>query len=173
MKKLFAAVGLVGLGWAAAPAAHAQSATAGLPAAGGGAAPARAPDPRQANLSPEEIKREQQMQLLEARTGLSTGNTSLGRAAGPVRQFDTKAGGFTVRKFKPGKGGHKDHRARLRQAGARPDAPGRRCQSRGQAAGSQAPAQKAVLIFLTNCPSAFRQANQQKAPPATQTGLFA
>ncbi len=117
MKKLFVAVGFVGLGLCAAPAAHAQSATANLPAVGGSAGAPHAPDPRQANLTPEEIKHEQQMQMLQARTGMSTGNTSLGRAAGPARQFDTKAGGFMVRKFKAAPGSGKQVRGQTHPAG--------------------------------------------------------
>ena len=116
MKNLLAAVGLVGLGLCAASAAHAQSATANLPAGSSAAAP-RAPDPRRANMTPEDIKREQQMQVLESRTGLGTGNTSLGRAAGPARQFDTKAGGFTVRKFKAAPGAGQQKRGQTHPAG--------------------------------------------------------
>ncbi|OGX91433.1 hypothetical protein [Hymenobacter coccineus] len=90
MKNLFAAVALAGLGLVAAP-AFAQSGPV---------------DPRQPSLTAEEIKHNQQMQVLEARAGIATGNTSLSRAAGPARQYDTKAGGFMVRKFKaaPGAG---------------------------------------------------------------------
>lgn len=117
MKKLLAAGALAVLGLAAAPAARAQSATAGLPAAGGVAAPARAPDPRRANMTPEQIQHEQQMQVLEARTGLATGNTSFGRAAGPARQYDTKAGGFTVRKFREARGTRKQKRGQMHPAG--------------------------------------------------------
>ncbi len=70
-------------------------------------------------MTPEEIKHEQQ--VLEARTGMGTGNTSLGRAAGPARQFDTKAGGFTVRKFKAAPGTGKQKRGQMRAAvGANP-----------------------------------------------------
>ncbi len=116
MKKLFTIAGLVGLGLCAAPAVRAQSAATG-PAAGGGPAAAPPADLRQANMSPEEIKREQQMQVLTARTGLGTGNTSLGRAAGPARQFDTKAGGFTVRKFKAAPGSGKQVRGQMHPAG--------------------------------------------------------
>jgi hypothetical protein len=51
---------------------------------------------RRAAMTPDEIKRDQQMELLEARTG----NTSFGRTNGPERQFDKASGGFMVRKFK-------------------------------------------------------------------------
>lgn len=118
MNKLIIAAALAGLGLAVASPASAQSATTGLPAASGvGATPARAPDPRRANMTPEEVQHEQQMQLLEARTGLSTGNTSFGRAAGPARQYDTKAGGFTVRKFREARGTRKQKRGQMHPAG--------------------------------------------------------
>lgn len=54
---------------------------------------------RRAAMSPEEIKRDQQLELLEARTG----NTSFGgRNGAPERQFDSgrSGNGFMVRKFK-------------------------------------------------------------------------
>ena len=54
---------------------------------------------RRMNMNPEEAKRDQQMEILEARSG-GTANTSFGRAAGPARQFEKGNGGFTVRKFK-------------------------------------------------------------------------
>ncbi|MFD1467332.1 hypothetical protein ACFQ48_03770 [Hymenobacter caeli] len=116
MKSVVVAVSFLGLGLAAAPAARAQSAIADLPAAGGSAGVA-ARAPSRANMTPEEIKHEQQMQVLEARTGLATGNTSLGRAAGPARQFDTRAGGFTVRKFKAAPGAGKQERGQMHPAG--------------------------------------------------------
>ncbi|MGI4884932.1 MAG: hypothetical protein ACRYFR_08235 [Janthinobacterium lividum] len=102
MKNLFVAVTLAGLGLLATVSAFAQSAPT---------------DPRQANLTADEIKHNQQMQVLEARTGMGTGNTSLGRAAGPARQFDTKAGGFTVRKFKAAPGSGKQERGQMHPAG--------------------------------------------------------
>ena len=54
---------------------------------------------RRAAMSPDEIKRDQQLELLEARTG----NTSFGGRNGtPERQFDSNrsGSGFMVRKFK-------------------------------------------------------------------------
>ena len=62
---------------------------------------------RRASMSPDEIKRDQQLELLEARTG----NTSFGGHNGaPERQFDSNrsGNGFMVRKFKatPGKPGY-------------------------------------------------------------------
>lgn len=92
---------------AVAPAAWAQSAAPDFPAspaptaAPRGAARANAQEAareqRRAQMSPEEAKRDQQMALLEARTG----NTTFSRN-GPERQLDkaTAGGGFTVRKFK-------------------------------------------------------------------------
>jgi hypothetical protein len=48
-------------------------------------------------MSPEDAARDQQLQLLEARTG----NTSLGAdRGGPFRQMDKSGGSFTVRKFR-------------------------------------------------------------------------
>jgi hypothetical protein len=48
-------------------------------------------------MSPEDAARDQQMQLLEARTG----NTSFGaEKGGPYRQLDKTGSSFTVRKFK-------------------------------------------------------------------------
>jgi len=52
---------------------------------------------RQQQMSPEDAARDQQMQILEARTG----NTSFAaERGGPARQLDKSNGGFTVRKFK-------------------------------------------------------------------------
>ena len=66
---------------------------------------------RRAAMSPDEIKRDQQLELLEARTG----NTSFGGRNGtPERQFDSNRSGqgFMVRKFKakPGKPGYAQQR---------------------------------------------------------------
>ena len=66
---------------------------------------------RRAAMSPDEIKRDQQVELLEARTG----NTSFGGRNGtPERQFDSNrsGSGFMVRKFKaqPGKPGFAQQR---------------------------------------------------------------
>jgi hypothetical protein len=58
---------------------------------------------RRMNMNPEEAKRDQQVELLEARAGGGSANTSFGRASGPARQYEKGSGGFTVRKFKPGK----------------------------------------------------------------------
>ncbi|GAA4036562.1 hypothetical protein GCM10022409_21850 [Hymenobacter glaciei] len=64
---------------------------------------------RRAAMSPAEIKQDQQLALLEARTG----NTSFG-AKGPDRQFDSNrsGGGFRVRKFKAqaGKPGYAENK---------------------------------------------------------------
>jgi len=54
---------------------------------------------RRMSMNPDEVKRDQQMEILEARSG-GTANTSFGRAAGPARQFEKGSGGFTVRKFR-------------------------------------------------------------------------
>ena len=64
---------------------------------------------RRAAMSPDEIKKDQQLALLEARTG----NTSFG-THGPDRQFDANraGGGFMVRKFKAqaGKPGYAENK---------------------------------------------------------------
>jgi hypothetical protein len=57
---------------------------------------------RRMNMNPDDAKRDQQMEVLEARAG-GGANTSFGRAAGPARQYEKGSGGFTVRKFKPSK----------------------------------------------------------------------
>lgn len=52
---------------------------------------------RQQQMSPEDAARDQQLQVLEARTG----NTSFGaEKGGPYRQLDKTGGSFTVRKFR-------------------------------------------------------------------------
>jgi hypothetical protein len=52
---------------------------------------------RQQQMSPDDAARDQQLQILEARTG----NTSFAaERGGPARQLDKSGGAFTVRKFK-------------------------------------------------------------------------
>ena len=109
MKNLLT-VAVLAAGSLAAPAGRAQSAAPNFPtapapgtpsAAAGRASRASAQElarqQRRAQMSPDEAKRDEQMALLEARTG----NTSFSRG-GPERQLDkaTAGGGFTVRKFK-------------------------------------------------------------------------
>ncbi|WP_133271574.1 hypothetical protein [Hymenobacter radiodurans] len=55
---------------------------------------------RRMNMNPDDAKRDQQLEILEARSGGSTANTSFGRGTGPARQYDKGTGGFTVKKFK-------------------------------------------------------------------------
>jgi hypothetical protein len=120
MKTLLAAVLLTGFSLAATSAAHAQTGPAfPMPGKGTSEANARrttgnnaeelARNQRRAAMTPDEVKRDQQLELLEARTG----NTSFGRT-GPDRQFDTNRsnGGFMVRKFKtqPGKPGYAEQK---------------------------------------------------------------
>ena len=63
----------------------------------GAGVPDNARTRQQQQMSPEEAARDQQLQLLESRTG----NTSFGsEKGGPYRQLDKAGGGFTVRKFK-------------------------------------------------------------------------
>jgi len=84
------------------PKAYAQAAP-DFPAAGSSARPSAASliDPararRQQQMSPEDAARDQQLQVLEARTG----NTSFGtERGGPYRQLDKGGNAFTLRKFK-------------------------------------------------------------------------
>ncbi|OUJ70150.1 hypothetical protein [Hymenobacter crusticola] len=73
---------------------------------------------RRMSMNPDEAKRDQQMEILAARSG-GTSNTSFGRATGPARQFEKGNGGFTVRKFKDSRIGT----ARQKRGQSRP-APG-------------------------------------------------
>ena len=109
MKILLAAAFLSGLSTLATFGAHAQTGPA-FPTPGqnsesnarrntGTNAQELARNQRRAAMSPDEIKRDQQLELLEARTG----NTSFGGRNGtPERQFDSNrsGNGFVVRKFK-------------------------------------------------------------------------
>ena len=109
MKSLLAAALISGLNVFAASAVHAQIGPA-FPAPGqssesnarrknGTNAEELASNQRRAAMTPDEIKRDQQLELLEARTG----NTSFGgRNGAPERQFDSNrnGSGFMVRKFK-------------------------------------------------------------------------
>lgn len=54
---------------------------------------------RRMNMNADEAKRDKQMEILEARAGM-TSNTSLSRGSSSARQYDSRNGGFTVRKFK-------------------------------------------------------------------------
>lgn len=110
---------LSGLIFFAAPAVSAQtgptlpdraqgSSEAGARRNGAANAQELARNQRRAAMSPDEIKRDQQVELLEARTG----NTSFGgRNGSPERQFDSNrtGGGFIVRKFKD-RSGLKEHK---------------------------------------------------------------
>ncbi|SNS03647.1 MULTISPECIES: hypothetical protein [Hymenobacter] len=70
------------------------------------------------SMNPDEAKRDQQMEILEARAGGGTGNTSFGRSSGPARQYEKGAGGFTVKKFKDNRiGTARQKRGQTRAAG--------------------------------------------------------
>lgn len=114
MKKLIAATTLAVIGFAPILQVHAQMADApptsvvqGAPGTEGNSRKAKKKDAaadvttmqRRMSMNPEEAKRDQQMEILAARSG-GTSNTSFGRAAGPSRQFEKGNGGFTVRKFR-------------------------------------------------------------------------
>ena len=104
VKKLVAAALLAGSACLlVSPTAQAQTAAPDFPAPGSPARPAPTPlgnadrARRQQQMSPEDAARDQQLQVLEARTG----NTSLGaERGGPYRQLDKSGGSFTVRKFR-------------------------------------------------------------------------
>ncbi|QDA60616.1 hypothetical protein [Hymenobacter jejuensis] len=55
---------------------------------------------RRMSMNPDEAKRDQQLEILEARSGGGTANTSFGRGSGPARQYEKNSGGFVLRKFK-------------------------------------------------------------------------
>ncbi|RZJ93016.1 MAG: hypothetical protein EOO60_06375 [Hymenobacter sp.] len=99
MKNLFAAGLLAGsLVVVSVSSAWAQSSA---PSSVADEAPAKAIDParlrRQQQMTPEDAARDQQLQILEARTG----NTSFGAGSGGAyRQYDKSKGGFTVRKYR-------------------------------------------------------------------------
>lgn len=113
MKFLLAATLLSGLSLVAVSNANAQSGPA-FPAPGQSTIEASARrttgnnaeellrNQRRAAMTPDQIKQDQQMELLQARTG----NTSFGRTGGPERQFDSNRSGqgFMVRKYKAKKG---------------------------------------------------------------------
>ena len=128
MKILLAAALLSGFGLVTATAAHAQTAGPTFPGTKPGTSEAGARrnvgnnaeelarNQRRASMTPDEIKRDQQLELLEARTG----NTSFGRSSGPERQFDSNrgGGGFMLRKFKasPGKPGYVEQKRGMSHA---------------------------------------------------------
>lgn len=85
---------------AAAPAAPAPANPRLSPAA-------KAREERRARMSPEEARRDQQMEILEARAGGGTSNTTFGRQASQSRQYEGGAGGFKVKKFKDKRPGNK------------------------------------------------------------------
>ena len=123
MKNLLAAALLTVLGLATTPKATAQAAPdfpSAQPATGRNAAkPARnergtaqlSREQRRAQMTPEEAQQDQQLQIMEARTG----NTSFAR--GDERQLDKAHGAFTVRKFKQRPGTAKEVRGMSHPAG--------------------------------------------------------
>ncbi|MCB2376336.1 hypothetical protein LGH70_01995 [Hymenobacter sp. BT635] len=70
---------------------------------------------RRMSMNPDEAKRDQQIEVLEARSG-GTANTSFGRASGPARQYEKGKAGFTVRKFKDKRGTAQQKRGVSRKA---------------------------------------------------------
>ena len=110
MKQVLAAVVLVAAGLLSAVTAQAQAPS--LPATGQNSEPGArkrkassvdvANMQRRMNMNPEDAKRDQQLEVLQARAG-GGANTSFGRAAGPARQYEKGSGGFTVRKYRASK----------------------------------------------------------------------
>ena len=99
MKNLLAA-GLLASSFVLLGACAAQAQTQ-APASAANEAPAKAIDParmrRQQQMAPEDAARDQQLQILEARTG----NTSFGAGSkGPAHQYDKGNGVFTLRKYR-------------------------------------------------------------------------
>jgi hypothetical protein len=123
MKKRFVAVLLTaGLGFCAIS-AQAQNAAPDFPTGdqptASAEAPAKRPNPRataeelrRAAMTPEEQQKEQQLNLLAARTG----NTSFSKG-GPTQQYDSRSGGFMVRKYKSRTRAGKQHRGMTHTAG--------------------------------------------------------
>lgn len=105
MKNLFTAGLLVGsLSLLGSSVTCAQSTAPSFPVTGNTTKAASTATPldaartrRQQQMSPEDAARDQQLQILEARTG----NTSFGAGTnGPSRQYDKSNGAFTVRRYK-------------------------------------------------------------------------
>ncbi|MBT2556183.1 hypothetical protein J7E24_00140 [Hymenobacter sp. ISL-91] len=132
MNKLLSLLALAAVTWAASPAAHAQTAvldgqtreeTQARQATqkqarkrGKASADDVANMQRRMNMNAAESKRDQQLEVLDARSG--AGNSSLSRADGGYRQYDRGSGGFTVRKFKDKRVGAKPpKRGQTRQGG--------------------------------------------------------
>ncbi|UOQ72631.1 hypothetical protein [Hymenobacter cellulosilyticus] len=110
---------------------------------------------RRMSMNPDEVKRDQQLEILEARSG-GTANTSFGRASGPARQYEKGNSGFTVRKFKDKRGTAQQKRGQSRRAPAL---------TQGQAA--QAQKEAPVPVFLGSL-----IAEQQKSPVAALRGFL-
>ncbi len=121
-KIVVAALMAASAGLLTAPAARAQTSAPDFPAPGSPARAAATPPAdanrarRQQQMSPDDAARDQQLQVLEARTG----NTSFGaERGGPFRQLDKAGGSFTVRKFRalPGQEQKKGESRRVRMGG--------------------------------------------------------
>ena len=79
---------------------------------------AKARDERRQRMSPEEARRDQQMEVLEARAGGGTSNTSFGREASQSRQYERGGGGFKVKQFKDKRpGANRPQRGQTHSAG--------------------------------------------------------
>jgi hypothetical protein len=122
MKKHFVAALLSGLSFFAIS-AQAQSAAPDFPTGDEPTARAEAPakrpndrataeELRRAAMTPEEQQKDQQLNLLAARTG----NTSFSKS-GPAQQYDSRSGGFMVRKYQSRTRAGKQHRGMTHMAG--------------------------------------------------------
>ena len=65
---------------------------------------AKAREERRQRMSPEEARRDQQLEILEARAG-GTSNTTFGKSASQSRQYENSGGGFKVKQFKDKRAG--------------------------------------------------------------------
>jgi hypothetical protein len=66
------------------------------------------------SMNPDEVKRDQQQEVLDARAGIS--NSSLTRGSSSARQYDRASGGFTVREFRDKRNATMQKRGQARPA---------------------------------------------------------
>lgn len=132
MTRTFAVALLTLLAAFAAPRAQAQSGAPDFPTTAPTPSPAASPKPTNPNLSPaakarderrqrmspDEARRDQQLEILDARAGGGTANTSFSRGASQARQYESRGEGFMVRKFKDKRpGSQKQKRGQTHYAG--------------------------------------------------------
>ncbi|RTQ49562.1 hypothetical protein EJV47_12110 [Hymenobacter gummosus] len=66
------------------------------------------------SMNPDEVKRDQQIEVLEARAGIS--NSSLTRGSSSARTYDRASGGFVVREFRDKRNANMQKRGQTRPA---------------------------------------------------------